>query len=521
MTDDTRPVTVTRPAPAGDDRRQGRRGDRRPLLAALVLAAVVVALLAPFATADPPARLTGSNAPWTDEGFNLANARNRVLFGTFHTDDVDRSLTNGAYSALAAAEFAATGPSIVAGRWLSIVAVAAAVLLLGAGLARPLGTTSALLAAAALGGSQLVLQYGRLGFTEPLVLALLCGALVLAARGSLAAAHGPPAARRPLAGAVGAGLLLAAAVSVKAIAVVPAAVLLGVPLAAALARRDRPAVWRRPWAAARLPLAAAGAAAGAAALWVLLVALPNLDRLRTGLRIWPDVTYPGDPVELARRLAEYARLSDGALPRAAPVLVAALAGVALLAARWRALAPARRELLVTALAWAVLTWLAVAVADYAPNRYVVPALPGLAVLAGAGLGALAGRVGSRVPWAGAVLAAALALAVAVPGAAAFTAQATSGGRTLAADQRTLGALVGDDAVVYGSYGPTMLFGTRARLVTPWAPAGANVDDPVGRFGVTHVLTDGRDQAMTLVPPGLAPLAAVRWGPHELLLYKLP
>jgi 4-amino-4-deoxy-L-arabinose transferase-like glycosyltransferase len=350
-----------------------------------------------------------------------------------------------------------------------------------------------------------VLQYGRLGFTEPLVLALLCGALVLAARA--------PAARRPVLGAVGAGLLLAAAVSVKAIAVVPAAVLLGVPLAAALARRDRPAVWQG--------LAAAGTAAGAAALWVLLVALPNLDRLRTGLRIWPDVTYPGDPVELARRLAEYARLSDGALPRAAPVLVAALAGVALLAARWRALAPARRELLVTALAWAVLTWLAVAVADYAPNRYVVPALPGMAVLAGAGLGALAGRVGSRVPWAGAVLAAALALAVAVPGAAAFTAQAASGGRTLTADQRTLGALVGDDAVVYGSYGPTMLFGTRARLVTPWAPAGANVDDPVGRFGVTPVLTDGRDQAMTLVPPGLAPLAAVRWGPHELLLYELP
>jgi hypothetical protein len=126
-----------------------------------------------------------------------------------------------------------------------------------------------------------------------------------------------------------------------------------------------------------------------------------------------------------------------------------------------------------------------------------------------------------VPWAGAVLAAALALAVAVPGAAAFTAQAASGGRTLAADQRTLGALVGDDAVVYGSYGPIMLFGTRARLVTPWAPAGANVDDPVGRFGVTHVLTDGRDQAMSLVPPGLAPLAAVRWGPHELLLYELP
>ena len=166
------------------------------LVAALLLAVAVVALLAPFAAADPPAGLTSSNAPWTDEGFNLANARDRVLFGTFHTDDVDRSLTNGAYSALAAAEFAATGPSIVAGRWLSILAVAAAVLLLGAGLARPMGTRAALLAAAAIGGCQLVLQYGRLGFTEPLVVALLCGALVLVARG--------PEARRPALGAAGA-----------------------------------------------------------------------------------------------------------------------------------------------------------------------------------------------------------------------------------------------------------------------------------------------------------------------------
>jgi 4-amino-4-deoxy-L-arabinose transferase-like glycosyltransferase len=474
------------------------------LIAAVLLAAAVVALLAPFVAADPPAGLTGSNAPWTDEGFNLANARNRVLFGRFHTDDVDRSLTNGAYSALAAAEFAVTGPGIVAGRWLSVAAAAAAVLLLGAGLARPLGTGPALLAAAALGGCQLLLQYGRLGFTEPLVVALLCGALVLAARA--------PGSRRPAVTAAGAGLLLAAAVSVKAIAAVPAAVLLGVPLAAGLARRDRQAIGRG--------LAAAGAAAGAAALWVLLVALPNLDRLRTGLRIWPHVTYPGDPVELAGRLAGYVARSDGALPRTAPLLLAALAGTALLAARWPRLPPARRELALTALAWGVLTWLAVAVADYAPNRYVAPALPGLAVLAGVGLGALADRAWARRPWAGAVVAAALALAVTVPGAAAFAAQAASGGRTLAAGQRTLGPLVGDDAVVYGGYGPTLLLGTRARLVTPWAPAGANVGDPVGRFGVTHVLTDGRDQAMTLVPPGLAPVAAVTWGPHELLLYEL-
>src|SRR5205823_1251087 len=130
--------TATLAAPERRDRAEPG-GGRAHLAAAVVLAALVVALLGAFAAADPPAGLTGSNAPWTDEGFNLANARNLVLFGAFATDDVDRSLTNGAYSALAAAEFAATGPSLVAGRWLSVLATGAAVLALGLGLARPAG----------------------------------------------------------------------------------------------------------------------------------------------------------------------------------------------------------------------------------------------------------------------------------------------------------------------------------------------------------------------------------------------
>ena len=493
-------TTVAPAAPEPADPPE-RAGGRAHLAAAVVLAAVVVALLGAFAAADPPAGLTGSNAPWTDEGFNLANARNRVLFGAFATDDVDRSLTNGAYSALAAAEFAATGPSLVAGRWLSVLATGAAVLALALGLARPAGRRAALLAAAALGGCQLLLQYGRLGFTEPLAVAFLCGAWVLVAGARLS--------RRPRLLAAGAGVLLALAVSVKAIALVPAAALLGVQLVLALARRDRAGLGRC--------LAALGAMAGAAALWLVAVALPNLERLRTALRIWPDVTYPHGPGALVARMGTYLRLSDGALPRAAPLLLAALAGAAGLALGWRRLGAGRRELALTAAAWAGLTWVAVAAADYAPNRYVVPALPGLAVLAGLGLDTLTARVARGR----ALVAAALAVAVALPGTLAFAGQAAGAGRELATDQRELARLVGPGAVVYGAYGPTLLFATRARLVTPWAPAGANVRDPAGRFGVTHVITDGADQAMTLVPVGLAPAATVRWGPHLLRLYALP
>jgi len=514
---DTPGPNASAPAPA-PPRRSGPPRDARPgdgprggpraaLAVGLALAALLVALLAPFAGADPPEGLTTSNAPWTDEGFNLANARNRVLFGRFGTDDVDRSLTNGAYSGLAALLFAATGPGIPAGRWLSILAVAAAAAAAAAGLARPLGARAALLTAAALGGCQLLLQYGRLGFTEPLVVALLTGALVLAAR----------APARPSAGAgAGLGLLLALAVSVKAIAVVPACATLAVLLGAALARRDR--------AALRMGLAALAGGAAAAAAWLATVAGPNLDRLRTALRIWPEVRYPHDPAALVRRLAAYAAASDGALPRAAPLLLAAAAGTVVLAAAWRSLTRTRRDLALTGLLWGAGTWTAIAVGDYAPNRYVVPALPGLALLAGLGLAVL----GERRPAGGrarVALAAALAVAVAAPGVAGFLAAALPATRQLAADQRVLAAALPDGAVVYGSYGPTMLLGTRARLVTPWAPADANVDDPAGRFGVTHLLRDVRDAG---TPAALGPrahgareLARVRWGPHTLVLSELP
>ena len=123
---------------------------------------------------------------------------------------MDRSLTNGAYSAIAAVVFLATEPTLAAGRCVSVAAVAVAVLLLAWGLAEPLGRAAAFLSAAALAGANLALEYGRLGMVEPTVLALLTGGFVLAVRAV--------GRRSPLAGA-GCGLLLAAAVSAKATAV--------------------------------------------------------------------------------------------------------------------------------------------------------------------------------------------------------------------------------------------------------------------------------------------------------------
>jgi hypothetical protein len=504
--------------------RPGGEGAVTPgqVVAGLLLAAVVLWLLVPFAGADPPAGLTGSNAPWTDEGFNLAGARERVLAGRFATGDVDRSLTNGAYSALAAAVFAVTGPSLAAGRALSMAAVAAAVLLLALGLARPLGRPAALLAAAALGGSDLLLEHGRLALVEATVVALLAGALVLAAR----------AAWRPsVAAGAGFGLLVAAAVSVKAIALLPGVVLLVVVLAGAAARRDGRAL--------AMGLSGLGAMVLAGAGWLVAVALPNWERLRTAVRIWPTVEYLGSPAAVAGRVGRYLAGSDQALGRTLPLLVAAGLGLVALVLRWPRLGPAARETLVMGVLWGVGLWLAVAAGDYlpghyvAPNRYVVPALPGLAVVAGFGLAslaALAGRAGDpgRPGRRAGVVAVVLGVAVAVPGVATYLDGATGSGRTREQDQRVLAAALPGDAVVYGAYAPTLLFDTRTTLLTPWPAAGANVRDPVGRLGVTHLLVGpgpadptGGLLAGLARPGGASALARVRWGPGELVLYDLP
>jgi hypothetical protein len=264
--------------------------------------------------------------------------------------------------------------------------------------------------------------------------------------------------------------------------------------------------------------------AAAAAAWFLLVALPNLERLRTALRIWPAVRYPYTPAGVLDRLGDYVAYSDGAVSRSSPLLLAALVGLALLGLRWRVLDRAAREALVMAALWGFGLWLAIAVGSYHPNRYVVPALPGLAVLAGFGLATLVAPLQRGRT----VLVVALGVAVAVPGAARYLSDAAASDHQRERDQRTLAAALPPDAVVFGAYAPTLLFDTRAELLTLWPSAGANRDDPVARFGVTHVLAAavGDRTDPTLQIPTLRRLRyavggpRVRWGPHTLQLLDL-
>ena len=486
------------------------------VLAGLLLAALVLWLLAPFAGVDPPGGLTASNAPWTDEGFNLANARERVLAGHFATGDVDRSLTNGAYSVLAAAMFTVTGPSLAAGRALSMVAVAAAVLLLALGLARPLGRPAALLAAASLGGANLVLEHGRLALVEATVVVLLAGAFVLATR----------AAWRPsLAAGAGVGLLVAAAVSVKAIALLPGMVMLAVVLVAAAVRRDR--------AAMGMGLAGLATLVLAGGAWLAAVALPNWDRFRTALAIWPRVEYLDSPVALAGRLGRYLADSDQALGRSLPLLVAAASGWP----RWPGAGPAWPRRPGTPWSWPPCggsgcgwrwRWPTTCPATTAPPTATWSRpCPGWPCWPGSGWPTWPPWPAGAGPRVAGVVGVVLGVAVAPPGVVAYLDGAMASGRSREQGQRVLATSLPEQAVVYGAYAPTLLFDTRLATLTPWPSAGANVGDPVGRLGVTHLLvgpvpSDPTSRVVALPGAGrTSSLARVRWGPGELFLYDLP
>jgi hypothetical protein len=248
------------------------------------------------------------------------------------------------------------------------------------------------------------------------------------------------------------------------------------------------------------------------------------------VRIWPTVEYLGTPAAVAGRVGRYLADSDQALGRSLPLLLAAAIGLVALVRRWPGLRPAARDTLVMAALWGVGLWLAVAAGDYLPghyvppNRYVVPALPGLAVLAGFGLASLAALAGPgrRAALAGV----ALGLAVAVPGVVVYLGGALGSDRAREQGQRALAAALPADAVVYGAYAPTLLFDTRLTTLTPWPAADANVDDPVGRLGVTHLLVgpgpaDPTGQVASLAGHGAAALARVPWGPGQVVLYALP
>jgi hypothetical protein len=476
----------------------------RGLVVALLVALAFLALLAASVGVDPARGVTASTSPYTDEGWNVVNARNFVLFGHWSTDDWNMYLVNLPFSLLEAAWLAVTGVGIVQARLLVIVAGALGLAVLGGGLRRPLGVPGAALAAAALGGSALLLYYGRLAYLEPLVMLWLIVALVVLG------------GQRPSLGTgMVAGLALALAIATKASAGFAA----GGMLAGLAVVEWRDAGVRRAVMGAVVALLLAALA------WAVVCALPQPAALATDLRIWAPEPLPHSLAELLRRIAAYPTRSDGAIPLALPLLVAGAAGLVVVILRRAALTPSQRRIGAACVGWFAVGMGVLLVVPYRPNRYLVPLLPPLAVLAGLGFALLVTWLGMRRCGPVAAAACVLAVVLAAPGLALQVGWVSATPSTLPGAQARIMAIVPPGAAIQGDLAPLLAMRARAVTIVSRPASQVNGGDLYATRGVRWVFTAGP-------APAWAPLhraawdartsvLCVSWGPGRTCLYRLP
>lgn len=414
---------------------------------AILATLAVFVVLAAFLSVDPPSGVTGSNSPFTDEAWNVLNARNLVILGRWSTDDWNRQLVSIPFMLAHVLAFQLGGVGIVQARLVSVIGTALTVLAVGWGLRRPLGSGPALLAALALGSCALVLYYGRLALLEPTVgLWLTFGCLLVLA------ADGPRAA---LAG-IAAGLCFGAAIGTKPNAAFAVA---GLLMAVAAADGWRSDAVRRWLAAALGTLLVLGLA------WTLLVYLPNRAQVAAVVQSWPAEALPRTAGELWRRVIGYFFIyNDTTLGLAGPLLIGGTAGGLVALATWRQRTPFERRLVAAAGAWGVTSFAVLAVLPYHPNRYAVPIMPAMAILMAVGAAVLTARLRARISSSGLLLAGlAVAGALMVPGLLRYGTWVSSTSAALPQIQARLVDAVPPGAVVEGRYAPLYLM--RAPVVT--------------------------------------------------------
>lgn len=363
---------VTRPA--------GPRPARRPrrlrllkLLRGIPPEAALVgtglfAILAAFAAADPVARVTDSVAPFTDEAGNFVNARNFVQLGTWSTDQWNLHLVNLPFSLLEAATFELIGVGIVQARLAMILCVSLTAAALVWGLRGVVGRTCATFAGLAFGFSGLVLFYGRLAFLEDLVvLGLTLGTLILAREDRLTWRWGALS-----------GVCYAVAIGTK-----PSALFAVVGIVAVVG-----AVWgRRDPGVRRWVMASSAVVALAGLVWAIAIWLPNRAAVAIDATIWPPYQWNVTPVELFDSIKAYLTgKSDHIFGWLLLPLIGLGCAGSLTILGWRArLSRAQARMAVAAFAWAAFGFGILMVVSYRPNRYVVPLVPPLAILAAIGL----------------------------------------------------------------------------------------------------------------------------------------
>jgi hypothetical protein len=335
---------------------------------ALMIGFALFAILAVFAAADPVARVTSSTAPFTDEAWNLVNARNLVQLGTWNTDEWNLHLVNLPFSLLEVIVFKLFGVGLVQARLAMIGCVSLTAAALVWGLRGVVDRTSAAFAGLAFGFSGLILFYGRMAFLEDLVvLGLTVGVLVLA-RGN----------RLNLRGGILSGFCFAVAIGSK-----PSALFAVVGIIAAMA-----VVWgRRDPGMRRWIVGSVGVIVACGLLWLVVVGLPNQAALAIDVKIWPPYKWNLTPAALIVSTGGYLIGRNDNLYSflLLPLIVLGFGGLVSIVALRKRLGETQARLAAAAFGWTAFGFGILMIVSYRPDRYVVPLVPSLAILAAIGL----------------------------------------------------------------------------------------------------------------------------------------
>jgi 4-amino-4-deoxy-L-arabinose transferase-like glycosyltransferase len=354
---------------------------RRFLLTVLVAALVAgAALRLAWPTADPPTHAT-VGVVWHDEGAWVHNARNRVLWGTWRTDNWNPMFIAPVFTALEAGAFGLFGVGTWQARTVPAVSGLAAIALLAAGLATLGGRRAAVIGALLLATNYVFVMWNRAALMESTMTSLIVASWAAYA----------VAARRPLAG-LAAGSAAVLAVFTKASAVffvgaigLDAAFTIG--SSRVLQTRSRletgsPAVQRAAWwtlAGVVLTMA----------LVAMVFVLPNWSEYRFYNWQMSVTRKPEYSVGALLDRASWLPIAHDFFTRMWLVTLAAALAIAGVAARWNRALPAERLLVL----WVMIGLLELVVHDSGNERRYVMFVPALVALAAL----LLGREGPVIP----------------------------------------------------------------------------------------------------------------------------
>jgi 4-amino-4-deoxy-L-arabinose transferase-like glycosyltransferase len=340
---------------------------------ALVLLGVLAAgtlLRVLWLTADPPTHAT-VGIVWHDEGPWVHNARNRVLWGVWRTDNWNPVFIAPVFTALEYAAFAVAGVGTWQARTVPVASGLIAIVALGLGLRALAGSRAGIIGAALLATNYVFVMWNRAALMESTMTAFIVVGWAAYAVGS----------RRPavglLAGAAAVFAFFTKASAIFFVAAIVADSCLTIALSTLSGLRERAGIEAPTRADVRAAwLTIAGAAAAGLAIAVAFV-WPNLAEYR--FYNW-QMSVTRKPEYSLRALADRASwlpIAHDFFTRMWLVTTAAAVSMATLLAGWRRVRPSERLLLL----WVGIGLLELVVHDSGNERRYVMFIPALVALA--------------------------------------------------------------------------------------------------------------------------------------------